>query len=170
VSAGKHETERRGSVSLGDSKVHAILSSRNKEIPVVPLAMAELAQDLLGDLDMGLCSAVGLRMIGRDGAMVETKAILELIHDGVDKLSAVVRLEDLGKSKVGEGFIKTGADGEGSLVRNGSEESEASRNVGDDQEEVSSMDRGREGTGKVDGQVVKGKAGMDGIQRVESVA
>lgn len=157
-------------MSLGDSKVHAILSSRDEEIPVVPLTIAELAQDLFGDFDMRFSSAVGLRMVGRDGSMVETKATLELLNDGVDELGAIVGLEDLRESKVSEDLIKTGADGESSLIRNGPEECEASSDVSDDKEKVPSIDRGWKGTSKIDGQMVERKTGMNRIQWVESVA
>lgn len=115
-------------------------------------------------------STVGLRMVGRDGSVIETETGLQLIDDSVDKFCTVVRLDDFGKTKVNEDFVETRGDGERSLVGESAQQRETSGDVSDDKKEIFPIDRGRKRTGKVDGQVIERKAGMDRIQRMKSLS
>src|SRR3989338_3447594 len=165
----EHEAERSGAMSLGGAEVHAILGGRDKEIPVVPLSVAELGEQLLGNLDVGLCSAVGLRMVRRDGAVIETKVGLEFVHGGIDKLGAVVGLDDPGEAEICEDLVEVQGDGGCGLVRDGTEQGESGGNVSDDKEKVVSIGGGRERSRKIDGEVIEGEFGVDRIQWVKSL-
>lgn len=146
-----------------------MLSGRDEQVPVVPLTIAQLAENLLGDFDVRFSSTVGLWMVRRDGAMIEAKAGSKFIDHGVDKFSAIVTLDDFGKSKVGKDLVETCGDSERSLVRNRSKKSEPGGDVSDDKEEVHSVDRGWEWTCKVDCQVIEGKTCMDRVQGMKAL-
>ncbi len=114
--------------------------------------------------------AVGTRMVGGNESMINGRGTSERCHDRVDKLGPVVRLNNLGKTKVRPNAEESTSNCGGSLVLQGAYENESREDVNVYENKVEPILRGWERTSEVNGNVVKRERGRDGCKRMIAVA
>lgn len=134
--ASKHERKRSGAMTKGNAIIYCQLNGGNVDFPGRGVALTEFEEELLCELDVAFCGAVGLRVVGGDEAMLETHVVGEVRDDGVDEFGAVVGLQDLWDAKVREDGVERASDGESSFVRKWAKKGEAGANIYENECEV----------------------------------
>ena len=134
--ASKHERKRSGTMTKRNAIIYCQLNGGNVDFPGGSVALTEFEEKFLCELDVAFCSAVGLRMVGGDEAMLETHIVGEVRDDGVDEFGAVVGLQDLWDAKVREDGVERASDGESSFIRKWAKKGEASANIYENECEV----------------------------------